>query len=150
MRTLLAESFTERDVTRLRRMVAEKAAQAGLLGSRRDDFVLAVHESVVNVVEHAGGHGFLRLWTVDGVVCSETIDHGSGIPDAYISPDHRPSERADFGRGIFLIRHLADEADFDTGPQGTTVRLTMRLPRRYTRRDMRTIKGSAPGVGRFA
>ncbi|TDD49169.1 ATP-binding protein [Nonomuraea terrae] len=152
MRTLMAEPFTEVDVTRLRRAVAEKAEQAGLHGSRRDDFVLAVHESVVNVVEHAGGRGFLKLWTVNGVICSETTDHGAGIPEAYVREDRTPSERADYGRGIFLIRRLCDEADFRTGPGGTTVRLTMRLPRRRVRGGMRGIRVSAPGsrlLGRF-
>jgi anti-sigma regulatory factor (Ser/Thr protein kinase) len=154
MRTLLTQPFTLHDVTKLRRAVAEQAESCGLSGPRLDDFVLAVHESVVNAVEHAGGHGYLKLWTVNGVIRSETTDHGSGIPDDYVAARHRPSELGYTGRGIYLIRRLCDTADFHTSPLGTTVRLTMRLPRGpelCTRQRMKRIRVSAGGhpPGRF-
>ncbi|WP_193318295.1 ATP-binding protein [Nonomuraea phyllanthi] len=129
MRTLMAQPFTLEDVTRLRRAVADLAGGRGLVGPRLDDFVLAVHESVVNVVEHAGGYGYFRLWTADGVIGSETSDRGTGIPDGYMAADREPPGLAQRGRGIYLMRRLCDTADFDTGPDGTTVRLAMRLPR---------------------
>jgi serine/threonine-protein kinase RsbW len=149
MRTLLTQPFTLHDVTKLRRAVAEHAESCGLSGPRLDDFVLAVHESVVNAVEHAGGHGYLKLWTVDGVIRSETTDRGSGIPDAYVDGHSRPSDHSYSGRGIYLIRRLCDTADFRTGPLGTTVRLTMRLPASSnlgTHRRMRRIRVSAGGL----
>ncbi|MEV0379242.1 ATP-binding protein [Nonomuraea sp. NPDC050643] len=156
MRTLLTQPFSLIDVTKLRRAVAEHAENSGLHGPRLDDFVLAVHESVVNAVEHAGGHGHFRLWTVDGVIRSETSDHGSGIPDAYVNGGNRPSDQSYTGRGIYLIRRLCDAADFHTGPGGTTVRLTMRLPtgpdHGGTRGAMRRIRVTASGghpFGRF-
>ncbi|TDC04857.1 ATP-binding protein [Nonomuraea longispora] len=127
MRTLLTQRFTLDDVSTLRRSVACCAERSGLSGSRLEDFVLAVHESVVNAVEHAGGHGHLRLWTVDGVIHAETTDSGTGIPEEYLDRHHLPSDFAASGRGIFLIRELCDAAEFRTGPRGTTVRLTMRL-----------------------
>jgi anti-sigma regulatory factor (Ser/Thr protein kinase) len=147
MRTLLAEAFTLHDVTKLRRAVAEQAERCGLSGPRLEDFVLAVHESVVNAVEHGGGHGFLKLWTVNGVIHAETTDQGSGIPDARVN-GCRPSDVSYSGRGIYLIRRLCDTADFRTGPHGTAVRLTMRLPRgrgHGRRRRMRRIRVSAGG-----
>ncbi|MEV0626136.1 ATP-binding protein [Nonomuraea wenchangensis] len=154
MRTLLIQPFTLQDVTRLRRTVAEKAEHCGLSGPRLDDFVLAVHESVVNAVEHAGGHGHIKLWTVDGVIRSETTDRGEGIPDGYVAGDHRPSDMSYDGRGIYLIRRLCDMVDFSTGPFGTTVRITMRLPKapgHGTRGHMRRIRvsGEAHPHGRF-
>ncbi|WP_327587396.1 ATP-binding protein [Nonomuraea sp. NBC_00507] len=154
MRTLLTLPFTLQDVTKLRRAVAELAEKCGLNGPRLDDFVLAVHESVVNAVEHAGGHGYFKLWTVNGVIRSETIDRGSGIPDGYVDGQFRPSERSYSGRGIYLIRRLCDTADFHTGPRGTTVRLTMQLPRGRDfsmRQRMRRIRVSVGGhpPGRF-
>ncbi|MEU4508547.1 ATP-binding protein [Nonomuraea wenchangensis] len=153
MRTLLTQPFTLQDVTRLRRTVAEKAAHCGLSGSRLDDFVLAVHESVVNAVEHAGGYGHFKLWTVDGVIRSETTDRGEGIPDGYVAGDHRPSDMSYDGRGIYLIRRLCDMVDFSTGPLGTTVRITMRLPKAagHGRGHMRRVRvaGQAHPPGRF-
>ncbi|WP_171074241.1 ATP-binding protein [Nonomuraea basaltis] len=154
MRTLLAQPFTLHDVTNLRREVAEQAERCGLSGPRLDDFVLAVHESIVNAIEHAGGHGYFRLWTVDGIIRAETTDQGSGIPEGYVEGRRRPSGLTSTGRGIYLIRRLCDNADFRTGPHGTTVRLTMRLPRGPdpgARRVMRRIRVSAGGhpQGRF-
>ncbi|GAA3544397.1 hypothetical protein GCM10022419_025770 [Nonomuraea rosea] len=146
MRTLLTQPFTFHDVTKLRREVAEQAANCGLNGPRLDDFVLAVHESVVNAVEHAGGHGYFKLWTIDGIIRSETTDRGSGIPDGYLNGHRRPSDMSYTGRGIYLIRRLCDMADFHTGPRGTQVRLTMRLPRgpdRGAHRAMRRIRVTA-------
>ncbi|MFG1704931.1 ATP-binding protein [Nonomuraea sp. M3C6] len=129
MDLLISQPFTFHDITKLRRGVAELAASRGLHGHRLDDFVLAVHESIVNVVEHAGGHGHFRLWTDNGAISAETTDRGSGIPDGYVNRHRRPSILGNAGRGIYLIRRLCDTADFRTGPGGTTVRLTMRLPR---------------------
>ncbi|MGP3915963.1 ATP-binding protein [Nonomuraea sp. 10N515B] len=37
------------------------------------------------------------------------------------------SPAAPGGRGIWLMRRLADQLGFTTGPEGTTVRLRMRL-----------------------
>ncbi|MCK2213891.1 ATP-binding protein [Actinomadura sp. ATCC 31491] len=148
MRTLLTQPFTLHDVTKLRRTVAEQAEQCGLSGPRLDDFVLAVHESVVNAVEHAGGHGYFKLYTVDGVIRSETTDRGAGIPDDYVDGAHRPSDMSYTGRGIYLIRRLCDGVDFRTGPLGTTVRITMRLPHSAghgTRGRMRRIRVAADG-----
>ncbi|GAA2842449.1 ATP-binding protein [Nonomuraea rubra] len=155
MRTLIAQTFTLQDVSKLRHVVAEHAETCGLHGPRLDDFVLAVHESVVNAVEHAGGCGRFKLYTVDGVICSETSDRGAGIPEPYVNGAKRPSDSSYTGRGIYLIRRLCDAADFRTGPTGTTVLLTMRLPRPAglnSRGRMRRIRVTAPGgrpFGRF-
>ncbi|MFC7102896.1 ATP-binding protein [Nonomuraea rubra] len=94
MRTLIAQTFTLQDVSKLRHVVAEHAETCGLHGPRLDDFVLAVHESVVNAVEHAGGCGRFKLYTVDGVICSETSDRGRASPSrTSTGPSGRPTRR---------------------------------------------------------
>ncbi|MBF8187611.1 ATP-binding protein [Nonomuraea sp. K274] len=123
----MSQPFTLHDITKLRREVAERAERRGLHGVRLRDFVLAVHESIVNAVEHAGGHGHFKLWAGGGLVRAETIDCGSGIRDGAIDGG-RPPELATSGRGMYLMRRLCDEADFRTGPEGTRVVLTMHLP----------------------
>jgi serine/threonine-protein kinase RsbW len=128
MRTLMAQSFTCEQVTPLRRSVAQQAYGCGLAGARLEDYLLAVHESVINAVLHGGGKGHFTLWTADGLLRSETIDHGSGIPGHYVDDHRLPSDHSFGGRGIYLICRLCDGADFRTGPAGTTVQLTMRLP----------------------
>lgn len=149
MRTLLAQRFTVEEVPAIRHAVAREATACGLTGPRLDDFVLAVHESVINAVSHAGGRGHVRLWTVAGVLRAETVDRGSGIPGGYLNGHHLPGETASDGRGIFLIRELCDDVVFSTGPQGTRVEITMRLPRcRRPLSPMRRVRVTAPRPGR--
>jgi hypothetical protein len=49
------------DFARLRRQVAAQCADAGLTGTRLDDFILAVHEIAANAIVHAGAGGRLIL-----------------------------------------------------------------------------------------
>ena len=58
---LLDIVFDWPDCSRLRRLVAGRCAAAGLIGSRLDDFVLAVHEIAANAIVHAGTGGRLTL-----------------------------------------------------------------------------------------
>jgi serine/threonine-protein kinase RsbW len=154
MSTLLTKPFTIQEITPLRRAVARHASTSGLAGARLEDFVLAVHESIVNAVEHGGGRGHLKMWSADGLLRVETVDHGPGIPGPYLN-DGQPSDTAYAGRGIYLIRRLCDGVDLRTGPAGTTVQITMRLPRRGPRHTspMKRVRVAANGIhphaGRF-
>src|SRR4249920_3485883 len=58
---LLDVVFGWADFARLRRQVAKQCADAGLTGTRLDDFVLAVHEIAANAIVHAGAGGRLIL-----------------------------------------------------------------------------------------
>jgi hypothetical protein len=58
---LLDVVFGWADFARLRRQVAAQCADAGLTGTRLDDFVLAVHEIAANAIVHAGAGGRLIL-----------------------------------------------------------------------------------------
>ena len=53
---------------RVRHLVADHAAAAGLDSKRSGDLVVAVNEAVTNTVRHADGIGVLRLWR-DGRQC---------------------------------------------------------------------------------
>ncbi len=150
MSTLLTEPFTVQEITPLRHAVAQHASISGLAGARLEDFVLAVHESIVNAVEHGGGRGHLRMWRADGLLRVETVDHGPGIPNGYLNGHRRPPDTAFTGRGIFLIRRLCDGVDLRTGPAGTTVQITMRLPRHRAGHSspMKRVRVAAKGLHR--
>lgn len=150
MRTLLAQPFTVEEVTALRHAVARHATGCGLVSPRLDDFVLAVHESVINAVAHAGGSGHVTLRTVDGLLRAETIDRGSGIPRGRLNGHSLPGDSAFDGRGLYLIRQLSDGVMFSTGPQGTRVEITMRLPENRGRRlsPMRRVRVAVTALGR--
>src|SRR5690349_6915473 len=58
---LLDVVFGWADVAKLRRLVWRQCADAGLTGTRLDDFVLAVREIAANAIVHAGAGGRLIL-----------------------------------------------------------------------------------------
>ncbi|MEV1168525.1 ATP-binding protein [Nonomuraea sp. NPDC049784] len=126
---LLACEFTHAELPLLRHVVGVQAAQAGLVGVRWDDFVLAAHEGAVNAVGHGGGTGWIRMWRVDGLLCCEISDDGPGLPDAGSDLERpaRPGLDGTGGRGLWLIRQLADEVAVSSGADGTRLRIAVRL-----------------------
>ena len=96
-----------------RRELAQLLADAGWDGDV-DAALLAVHEAMVNAQRHAGGVRRATAWVDDGRLTVEVSDRGRGfdIPD---SPE-QPDATAERGRGLFLIRRLA--ADAEVGVRG--------------------------------
>ncbi|PWR09273.1 ATP-binding protein [Micromonospora acroterricola] len=122
--TLLSEPIAAAAVTRLRHAVAATARRAGLTDDTLEDFVLAVHELVTNVVRHGGGNGHLRL-TGDGVsVTCEITDNGPGIGDVLVA---LPSPATPGHRGLWLAQQLTDGLTIDSGSQGLTAVVTAHL-----------------------
>lgn len=126
---LLSALFDPHLVTAVRHAVARLARQAGLVGERLDDFVLAVNEVMTNVVRHAGGSGRLTLWRQGDTLRCEVTDNGPGMPSERLHDRPLPSPFAVNGRGLWLARHLCDRLTIETGPRGTTVRLAVTLAR---------------------
>jgi anti-sigma regulatory factor (Ser/Thr protein kinase) len=58
---ILIRDFAAEQVTDVRHAVREHAGAVGLTGDDLFDFVVAVHELVINAVMHGGGRGRLRL-----------------------------------------------------------------------------------------
>jgi anti-sigma regulatory factor (Ser/Thr protein kinase) len=91
------------------------------------DMTLATYEALANVAAHAypDGHGWARLEahrTPDAVTVTVT-DTGCGIPQTRPRP---AALRTPGGRGLLLIDQVTDQSEIETGPQGTTVRMTWR------------------------
>jgi PAS domain S-box-containing protein len=116
----------------LRRLTARWLREAGAEGDEVHDLVMAANEAWQNALEH--GTNFAR--TTIGVEL-EVNPHGEvliTIRDAG-SRDRAPSD-PDRGRGIELMRALADEVTLELAPHGSTVRLrrALRDPAPYVRR----------------
>ncbi|MCU1346768.1 MAG: histidine kinase [Acidimicrobiia bacterium] len=86
------------------------------------DVLLVVSEALTNAAEH--GHGFdesaIELhatWTADELMVMVSDTGVWGLPHTM----------ADRGRGVGIIRALADEASIDNTHRGTTVRVTFNL-----------------------
>lgn len=110
----------------LRRLVAAWARRAGVAAAQVDDLVLAVDEAASNVVEHAypqpgGVLTVLAQHRDDPARAEVTVtDHGHWQP-----PPRDPGSR---GRGLDLIRRLADEVEILRTGHGTIVHMTWALP----------------------
>lgn len=140
---LLDVVFGWADFARLRRQVAAQCADAGLTGTRLDDFVLAVHEIAANAIVHAGAGGRLilrraatglRCLVADtipksAVSCPAPRSGDTGEMPATAAEPGEPGEPigADCGRGLWLAATLADELSITSGPDSTIVSLYMRL-----------------------
>ncbi len=144
---LLDVVFGWTDIAELRHLVAAHCEAAGLMGSRLEDFVLAVHEIAANAIVHAGESGRLVLQRVAGglrCLVADTIPEAAGtcpaprsgedeLPEPSRTADHRDSDTpaapvgAVNGRGLWLAATLADELTINSGPESTTVSLYMQL-----------------------
>ncbi|MEV1285692.1 ATP-binding protein [Micromonospora sp. NPDC049679] len=128
-RLLLVETFERPQVTQLRHMVAAAATTAGVTGQRLEDFVLAVNELITNAVRHGGGQGWLRLWReADSVVC-EVSDTGHGMGVERLTNRERPAANTAGGWGLWLAGQVTDSMVMESGPAGTTVRISTAITR---------------------
>jgi PAS domain S-box-containing protein len=89
------------------------------------DVVLVVNEACTNCVEHAyRGHPVgttvLQAKIADGEVRARVVDFGSWKTPA--------ADPGNSGRGLVLMRALSDSMEIASGPTGTTVDVTLRLP----------------------
>ena len=102
-----------------RQEVTTWAAGVGLSGDLVDDLVLAAHEALANVADHAypGGVGeaWLHLTRTRHTVEVDVRDHGRWRP-----PPVEPGRR---GHGLKIIRALADSVEVRHDGTGTLVRM---------------------------
>ncbi|MFF5262335.1 anti-sigma factor RsbA family regulatory protein [Actinomadura viridis] len=120
-----ATSFDYARIPEIRELACRRSADLGLGRVRAGDLELAVNELAANSALHGGGTGVLRIWTEDGHVVCEVRDAGL-ITDPLVG--RRPAGLGTGGgRGVLMVNHLADLVRVHTGPEGTTVRVYMRL-----------------------
>jgi serine/threonine-protein kinase RsbW len=120
----LAGDPLARQLAGARREVAAWAGQLGLPEEFTEDLVLATHEALANVADHAypngDGEAWLDLQCIGGVVEVVVRDRGR-----WRTP---PTDTGWRGRGLTIIRGLADEVLVQHDLRGTTVRMRWPLP----------------------
>ncbi|HLL65377.1 MAG TPA: ATP-binding protein [Micromonosporaceae bacterium] len=119
--------FTLDNFVPTRHAVRAYATGTGLSDMRLYHVVVAVSELMSNAVQHGGGSGTLRMWADDRRLYCEVADQGPGIPGGQINGYHLPDPTEVRGRGIWLTRQICDRVDVQTGPSGTTVRVSCTL-----------------------
>jgi anti-sigma regulatory factor (Ser/Thr protein kinase) len=109
----------------VRVVTADLAARSGLGEDRGRDLVMAVNEVASNSVRHAGGDGLLRMWADAGAVICEVRDRG--YLDKPLAGRRRPRPDQVGGHGLWLANQLCDLVQVRSSPEGTVIRLHMRL-----------------------
>lgn len=106
-----------------RRELARILDDAGWSGDP-DDAILAVHEAMVNAHRHGGGVTRATAGFRGPSLVVRITDQGRGfaVPDAPELVD----TAAERGRGLFLIRHLADDAQVVRAGDDVELVLTFR------------------------
>jgi len=117
----LDQPFDQRGLLSLRAAVAAHASRVGLSHDRVDELVVIAHELASNAVRHGGGAGRLRLWSEDGQARCEVSDDGPGMTDPARAGLERAPLSATDGRGLWIVRQLADDVEVRSGPDGTVV-----------------------------
>lgn len=112
------------DLRAIRSAVTSCARQAGLSDDRAADLALAASEVAANTLRHTQAGGWLDVWsTPDEVICQIT-DSGR-IADP-LAGRRRPASDAS-GHGLWVVNQICDLVELRSGPDGTTVRMHMRL-----------------------
>jgi anti-sigma regulatory factor (Ser/Thr protein kinase) len=119
-------AYTAHGLGAIRSLVARRGAEAGLEETSREDLVLAINELVTNSVQYGGGGGTLRIWSEPGALVCDVRDRGF-IDDPLVGRLPPPVDQHG-GRGLWLVNHLCDLVQVRSSPDGTTIRVHMRLP----------------------
>jgi serine/threonine-protein kinase RsbW len=115
--------FSLGDLRRVRRAVAEWAAQAGLPDLRAADFMIAVNEIATNAVRYGSPVAQLELTIAGTAAQAEVRDSGHWPSEPARTPD--PGRG---GMGLRLARKVCDDVAVCHGASGSTVILRMNLP----------------------
>lgn len=117
-------SFNAESLAAVRRLVASRAAEAGLGAARKTDLVLAVNEIATNSVRHGGGTGTLRVWVGTRWLVCEIEDRGR-IDDPMVGREEPTPDRPD-GRGLWIANQICELVQLRTFGERSVARLHMR------------------------
>jgi anti-sigma regulatory factor (Ser/Thr protein kinase) len=109
----------------VRRLVEQRAKDAGLSAVQASDLVLVVNEAATNSVRHGGGEGVLRAWLTDDMLVFEVADAGA-IADP-LAGRERPGSGQSGGHGLWLCNQVCDLVQLRAFASGSVVRLHTRL-----------------------
>jgi anti-sigma regulatory factor (Ser/Thr protein kinase) len=115
----------EETLSDIRPFIARFAAEAGMVGERMTDLVLAVNEIATNSVRHGGGGGTLLVWSEPDTVLCEVRDRGR-IADPLVGRV-QPPPSSDGGRGLWMANQACELVQIRSFADGAAVRLHKRV-----------------------
>jgi anti-sigma regulatory factor (Ser/Thr protein kinase) len=110
-------------LTEVRRAIQEWARRAGLPADLIEALALASYEAMANVADHAYADGSPGTVSVLVSASPKALDVLVADGGRWQAPDADPGFR---GRGLLLIRGLAEDVTVTSTDQGTTVRMSWR------------------------
>ena len=117
--------FTHGDLAFVREFIGRHAAAEGFGKDRISDLVLAVDELATNSLRYARGEGMLRTWRENGALLVEVADEGH-IADPLAGRDCPDPDEVG-GRGLYLVNQLCDLVQLRSSPDGSVIRVHMRI-----------------------
>ena len=117
--------------------VAEKVAAVSRLSKDQcNNIAIAVTEAVGNAIVHGNHKNARKNVRIHFQVTNKTItvevqDEGKGFdPDKLSNPLKPENIMKENGRGIFILKSLMDKVSFHFSPEGTTIRMTLKIRKR--------------------
>ncbi len=110
-------------LTEVRKAIQRWAARVNLPATLIEELALASYEAMANAVEHAYVDGPPGMLSVRVSASPKTIDVLVADRGRWQESDAVPGVR---GRGLMLIRGLAEDVMVTSTDQGTTVRMSWR------------------------
>jgi serine/threonine-protein kinase RsbW len=100
------------------RMVVSLCEQMNIKEEKFGNILLALTEAVDNAIEHGNKNNPDKTVELSYKTSSEGLtftvaDQGQGFDPNHVSDPTNPTHIADGGRGLFVMKHLADKVDFE-------------------------------------
>lgn len=116
---------TNQDLIKIRRRGRSLAKKSGFKSVDQSLIATALSEICRNVIEHAAdGKVIIEVTDNDRTCLLITVhDEGPGIDNLESILQKGFSSKEEFGIGLSGARHLMDEFDIESSPEGTTVKM---------------------------
>ncbi|MEI8134910.1 MAG: ATP-binding protein [bacterium] len=105
----------------------EHLIQTGIPDTKRFEIMLALSEAVTNAIRHGSSESPSEVVDIHVRISEHQVnikvqDRGNGFsPDSLPDPTNAENLFVPNGRGVFLIKKLADEVHYDFTDIGTTL-----------------------------
>ena len=113
----------------LRPTLAAHASRHGAPEQQIEHLITVATELATNAIRHGGGTGRLRIWHHDTTFYCQVTDQGPGITDPAVGTTPPDPTNPYGGRGIWITRHLTNDLQIESGPDGRGTTITAAIPR---------------------
>ncbi len=117
-------------ITSSRRQLADWLSSAGVTPCQAHDILLAVSEAVTNAIEHGSRRDAGKLVTVRASVCDETVTATVSDSGRWIHPAPHAASLTQRGRGLIIIRAVANSVEIARTAFGTQITMQFDVPER--------------------